>query len=340
VFSFMSGIVHPYYTVVLAPAIGALTGAGVVDLWAWRGRSAAGGLVLGAAVAVTGIVAAALLGRTPDFVPWLGPAVAVGSIAAGVVLAVPAPRVTTASAAGRAAAALGAAALAAGIGLALAGPAAYDLATMERALAGGDPQPGPASAAGSWAGRSGGAGPGPGILPGGVPGDVPGDRPAAGGPPAPGAGGSDGALPGQGGPGGSRRPGVGDGGTLDDGVLAYLVANRGEATWLVAVPSAYVAGPIQLETGIPVMAMGGFSGSDPVPALDQLRAAVRSGALRFVMPGGDGRPGPGGARGSSDASTAIAAWVTDACVPVAVGGATGAPGAAAAAVYDCAGAAD
>ncbi|WP_369693198.1 glycosyltransferase family 39 protein [Arthrobacter sp. DNA4] len=37
VFSFMSGIVHPYYSVALAPAIAALVGTGAVELW--RGRA-------------------------------------------------------------------------------------------------------------------------------------------------------------------------------------------------------------------------------------------------------------------------------------------------------------
>ena len=36
VFSFMAGIIHPYYTVALAPAIGALTGIGAVTLWRRR----------------------------------------------------------------------------------------------------------------------------------------------------------------------------------------------------------------------------------------------------------------------------------------------------------------
>src|SRR5262249_59966697 len=33
VFSYMSGIIHPYYTVALAPAAGALTGIGAAALW-------------------------------------------------------------------------------------------------------------------------------------------------------------------------------------------------------------------------------------------------------------------------------------------------------------------
>jgi len=331
VFSFMSGIVHPYYAVVLAPAIGALVGAGLVDLWAWRARSAAGGIVLGAAVAITAVLAAVLLARTPDFVPWLGPAVAVAGAVLGVLLAFPAGRIPSRSAA---------AALGLAVVVALAGPASYALATMDRAIAGGDPQVGPASAEGG--------------LPGGAAGD--GRFPGSGGTLSPGGNGfpgGGGGVPGL--PGSDGGDGRGGTGNLPGGDLAvpgskltdYLVANRGSATWLVAVPSANVAGSIQLATGIPVMAMGGFSGSDPAPTLEQLQAYVRSGELRFVMTAG-GRgdlPGPGGARGSSATSSEIAGWVAEACPLVQIGsgsgsGSRGAAGFAGAGVHDCAGAAD
>ncbi len=43
VFSFMNGTVHPYYTVALAPAIGALVGLGAV--WGWRDRATADGRI-------------------------------------------------------------------------------------------------------------------------------------------------------------------------------------------------------------------------------------------------------------------------------------------------------
>ena len=42
VFSFMSGIVHSYYAVTLAPAVAAIVGMGVADIWAWRHESMAG----------------------------------------------------------------------------------------------------------------------------------------------------------------------------------------------------------------------------------------------------------------------------------------------------------
>ena len=71
-FSFMSGIIHSYYTVALAPAIGALVGIGIVELWSWRRRSILGGLVLGATILGSGILAWQLLERTPSFAPGLG----------------------------------------------------------------------------------------------------------------------------------------------------------------------------------------------------------------------------------------------------------------------------
>ena len=51
----MSGIIHPYYTVALAPAIGALVGIGAVTLWRAR-RS----MVAGRALAARAVLAAAL----------------------------------------------------------------------------------------------------------------------------------------------------------------------------------------------------------------------------------------------------------------------------------------
>ncbi len=70
--------------------------------------------------------------------------------------------------------------------------------------------------------------------------------------------------------------------------------------------TASEAGSIELATGLPVMAMGGFSGGDPAPTLEQLRAYAESGQLRFVLIGNGGGPGgPNG--GSSELSTWVAA---------------------------------
>jgi 4-amino-4-deoxy-L-arabinose transferase-like glycosyltransferase len=145
VFSFMSGIIHPYYTVILVPAIAALVGGAATELWGRRRTSRAAGIALAAGVVVSGVTAWALLERTPTFLPGLGFGVVAVSIAAGIVIAIPAglasPRITSA-----------------GVALALvatlAGPLAFAADTIATAYSGGDPGAGPQAA-------SGGGGPGP-----------------------------------------------------------------------------------------------------------------------------------------------------------------------------------
>ena len=77
VFSSQQGIFHPYYVSALAPAVAALCGAGVVTLWRWARTSWAGLIALDLALAATGWMAVELLGRTPDFAPWLRTAIAI-----------------------------------------------------------------------------------------------------------------------------------------------------------------------------------------------------------------------------------------------------------------------
>ena len=114
-------------------------------------------------------------------------------------------------------------------------------------------------------------------------------------------GGSGGGFPGGPGDGGGMR-----GGDIDASLLAYLQANRGGARYLVATPSAGTAGPIIIATGEPVMAMGGFSGGDPILTADEIAAKVAAGEVRFFLLGG----GPGGGQnGAAD-------WVTQNCAAV------------------------
>ncbi|WP_138909961.1 glycosyltransferase family 39 protein, partial [Streptomyces chryseus] len=160
VFSFMAGIFHEYYTVALAPYIAALIGMGTTVLWEERRSLLAAGTLAGAA-AVTSGWAYVLLGRTPDYLPWLRWAVLVcGLVAAlGLVLAGRVDRRL----------ALGAAGL--GLVAALAGPSAYAASTVGSAHTGSIVTAGPASARG---------GPGGGGRPGGPDGDGTGERLAGG----------------------------------------------------------------------------------------------------------------------------------------------------------------
>lgn len=91
VFSFMDGIIHPYYTVALAPAVAALVGISVVELWRVRARLAAR-TVLAVMLAGTGVWAFVLLDRTPEWLPALRWIVMIGSVLTAVALAATAHR--------------------------------------------------------------------------------------------------------------------------------------------------------------------------------------------------------------------------------------------------------
>ncbi|WP_446686499.1 glycosyltransferase family 39 protein [Pseudonocardia pini] len=84
-FSYMAGIIHPYYTVALAPAIAALVGMGAVELW--RIRSTAAARVLPAAS--TAVAAGWGFHLLDGWQPWLGwTSLALGLVAAAALLGV------------------------------------------------------------------------------------------------------------------------------------------------------------------------------------------------------------------------------------------------------------
>ncbi len=87
IFSFAAGIIHPYYTVALAPAIGALVGMGAVTLWRRR-DDVASRIGLVAAITATAAWAAVLLDRSPTWMPWLRTGVLVLGLGAALVVAV------------------------------------------------------------------------------------------------------------------------------------------------------------------------------------------------------------------------------------------------------------
>ena len=158
VFSYMSGIIHPYYMVALAPGIGALVGIGATALWkaqlGWAGRA-----VTAAAVLVTAVWSYILLDRTPDWLPWLRWVILIaGVLGAAAVLA--GPWLARLMSFRRLVLLSTGLAMIAG----LAGPAAYALDTVSTAHTGSLPTAGPATA-GFGAGGPGGFG---GARPGGT----------------------------------------------------------------------------------------------------------------------------------------------------------------------------
>ncbi len=148
VLSYMGGTVHPYYTVELAPAIGAIVGISVCELW--RGRAyLTPRIVMAVMAATTGVWAYMLLDRTPDWTPWLRWVVLVGSIVVASVVAVGAHRLGKLTAVVAIAAAL----------FGLAAPAAFAIYNVMHPHGGPGTTSGPAHA-GGFGGPGGPGGPG------------------------------------------------------------------------------------------------------------------------------------------------------------------------------------
>jgi 4-amino-4-deoxy-L-arabinose transferase-like glycosyltransferase len=257
VFSFANGIVHPYYTVALAPAIAASVGIGATLLWRNRFDIRAA-TALAATVLVTAVLAAVLLGRNTEWLPWLRALVAVGGVGAAVLIPV-AGRLSPVLA--RAVAALAAVAC-------VLAPAAYSIATAATPHTGAVPSVGP-----SRHGAFGGPG---GLL------DAP---------------------------------------ETTTAVADTLAAHATEFTWAAATVGSNNAAGYQLASGVPVMAVGGFNGTDPAPTLKQFQAYVAGRRIHYFI-AGHMMPGPARAHatGSRDAED-IAEWVQTHFTPADVDGA-------------------
>ncbi|MFI2427646.1 ArnT family glycosyltransferase [Streptomyces sp. NPDC018955] len=338
VFSFMAGIFHQYYTVALAPYLAAVAGMGAVALWEKR-RAPWASLALAAAVTATAAWGYVLLDRTPDYLPWLKWLVLVGGLVAALGLVF----------AGRVGRRVAFAAAGLGLVAALAGPTAYTLSTVREGHTGSIVTAGPA-------GASMGGGPGGGGARGGFPGGGgPGGQGQQGGqgqgqtPPRTGGNGT-GGFPGggpmgqngqnnQGGQNGQGAPGNGTGGSaegrmdgggggmggllggadVDSEAKELLETDADDYTWAAAAIGAQNAASYQLATGEPVMAIGGFNGTDPSPTLAQFKEYVADGKIHYFVAGGGMGGGMGGDSGSS---SQISTWVQENFEEVTAGSAT------------------
>jgi 4-amino-4-deoxy-L-arabinose transferase-like glycosyltransferase len=290
VFSFAAGIIHPYYTVALAPAIGALVGMGSVLLWRHRAEIWTR-LFLAAAVGTTGVWSAILLERSPTFAPGLAGAVAALAIASAIaIVAVPLLRGAIANLV-----------LVVAVASVFAGPASYTIDTVLTPHSGAIPSAGPAVTAALSGGGPGTGGFGRGGFgrggfrsPAGV----------GGGGFAPG-----GFIPGGGFGGGGGGFGGGTGGNFLNAsapgadLVKLLETGASHYSWVAATIDANSAAGYQLATDDPVMAIGGFNGTDPTPTLAQFEAYVAQGRIHYFIGGGFG---PGG---GSDTSSEISQWV-------------------------------
>lgn len=88
-------------------------------------------------------------------------------------------------------------------------------------------------------------------------------------------------------------------------LLAYLQANTQDVEYLMAVPSSQQGAQYVIETGRPVLYMGGFGGQDEVVTVDDLKEMVANGELRYILYGGE--------RGGNQE---ISTWLASSCTVV------------------------
>jgi len=358
-FAYMQGTIHPYYTVALAPAIGALAGIGSVLLWRHRAVNApVANAVLALTVVVTGAWGFELLHTDSSFHPsvkWVEVIAAVAAVlllgvtalwlrnrwrllvAAGLVTAVAVAIPTTAWAVGTAATAHTGSIPTAVSG---SGDAGFSAGSSGSGFGGGFgggtggfPGAGRTGTTGTGAGKMAGgkagtgyagafgdaaAGTAPsgttGTAPGGTTGTAPGGTTGT----APGGtSGAPGGLSGEAGQAGTggKAGSTGDRGTFGAGgaggggttTSAALVKALEKTTtrWAAAVSGSQSAATLELASGgKAVMAMGGFTGTDPTPTLAEFEQWVKDGDITYYIAGGGGGFGGGGGGFSS-----ITSWV-------------------------------
>jgi hypothetical protein len=290
----------------------------------WERRTALwASLTMATAMTATAAWGYVLLNRSPDYVPWLKWLVLVGGLTAALGLVF--------------AARLGRRLAPAVVGLSLvtavAGPTAYTLTTLGEGHTGSIVTAGPSVQGGRGGGPGGrggmGGGPGGG---GGMPGqNQQGGQNGNGQMGQPPTGGFGGGQQGQGngqtqngdggragGGGGGGMGGLLNGASVSDEAKELLEKNVGDYTWAAAAVGAQNAASYQLATGDPVMAIGGFNGSDPSPTLAEFKKYVEDGRIHYFIGGGSG----GGMGGGDGTSSQISSWVQENFEAVTVDGTT------------------
>jgi 4-amino-4-deoxy-L-arabinose transferase-like glycosyltransferase len=294
--SLAGGIIHPYYTVVLAPATAAVLAIAGPLLWRRRGRTWVRNLL---AIALFGTAAWSfvLLDRTPYYLPWLRWVVAAAGVVATVALLRP-NRVR-----GRAVTAVSVA----GVIAVLGGPAAYSWCTTTSPHDGSLPTAGPhvlpvlmGATTIAYAPENGASG----TVATATPAPL---RQAGLGPlVTPRLSGPGGMYPGLPVPASDAMGNLlAAAKTVAPGVRGLLEKDARSYTWVAATLGSEDAAGFQLATGRPVLPLGGFNASDPFPSFAQFRADVAAHRLHWFIGGGVEKPSTSG----SEVAHQIAVWV-------------------------------
>lgn len=327
----IAGFFHQYYLIMLAPPIAALAGAGWSALWSFY-RDKQGWKAWLLPVSLLATTAFELYVLNP-YSATMGKGWVIGVGAGGVILALLLLLRMLQSKAAFGASVLGMLVL-------LAAPGYWSyLPSTEKNPNSSVPAAGPTGAAGMFG--FGGSRTAMGNMPGGFSGGF-GERDGGrrgnanwGQTGGTGGTGTDGAANGTGGSGtdGSRTDGAGsgsgggrtsaDGGdrtglngatvsggfnfsrgtsSVDQDLVRYLTEHNTGEKYLFATTSSQTAAPYIIETRKAVMAMGGFSGSDPILTVDKLKKMVENGDVKYFLLSGEGGGGRGG-------SSEVTQWI-------------------------------
>nr|BBH93033.1 hypothetical protein KTA_12320 [Thermogemmatispora argillosa] len=290
VFFSVAGFFHQYYLTTMAPAVAALFGIGVVVMWRDYRRRGWRGWLLPLALLLTALEQLHIITSNPAWGTWLIPLIAVPCALAALILfmarLVPFLR--------ERAQVLVPALVVALIALQLT-PAVWSFIPVLRGEAASLPTAGPGNQFGGMG--TGGVvtfrGPGTGDAAERFRSYIENFARA-----------TDGQN-------GQRPNGAGgEGITVNTALINYLEAHRNGAKYLVAVMSSNEAESIILATNQPVMAMGGFSGSDPILTPAKLAQLVKSGQVRFFLINGNGRGFGGGSQSE------LINWIVQHCKQV------------------------
>ena len=307
VFSFMAGIFHQYYTVALAPVLAALVAIGAFSLWLARDKLWAR-IVTPILIAFTAFWDFSLAGRS-QWLPGLKWAILIIGLMGALGFALTGLlRIRR----------LALVALILSVIELMAGPAAWTLYTVSQGHMGSIVLAGPSLTSESMGG-------GPGGMPGGSSNS---QQPSSMGSQGPGlmgqdSSGSQGESSTSGAPsmhsqrrGKSGFRGGSEGGRIRGGNLlgggrssSKIVAKLEKASdsyrWAAATTGSQQAAGYQLASQKPVMAIGGFNGSDPYPSLEQFKQYVKDKQIHYYIAGEMG----GHQMGGSDTATQISQWV-------------------------------
>jgi len=321
-FSFTTAFGHTYYIATIAPPLAALVGIGAVAMYREYLTEGWKGWLLVGAVLITGLFQALFLSYDAAWSGLLIPLVLVGTVGCAGILAYIKIRKNAVSPNHQKYM------VAVAIGLLFVTPFAWSCTPLMYGSSQGVAGP-------SGARTVGGMGAGAGTVPGMETGSFLQDR----------AGRE--RLAGQANAGyASGRTSMtmpGTGGASGAQLVNFLLSHTTNETWILAVPSSQTGANLIIETGKPVMSIGGFSGSDRILSVTSLSTLIREGKVRYFLTGGSGGMGGGMSSGNSE----IFSWVSDHCTAVNLpsGYGTGMNATVAAgsgnaiSLYDCAGAA-